>query len=101
MSPSEFDEIWYVGSPGGYMYPKGILPKFIVWLLRNGLLNILLFVIFSLHVIIQSIITWAFFNVLRNGFRHFTAHRISFHLVYLIVLFNGVDNYPRLLNFDL
>ena len=56
---------------------------------------------FSLCVIIQSIITWAFFNVLRNGFHHFTAHRICFHLVYLLALFDGVDNYPRLLNFDL
>ena len=101
MTPSELDEIWCVGSPGGHMYPKGILPKLLVWLLRNGLLNILLFVIFSLRVIIQSIITWAFFNVLRNGFHHFTAHRISFHLVYLMALFDGVDNYPRLLNFDL
>ena len=50
--------------------------------------------IVALPMIIQSIITWAFFNLLRN------AHRISFHLVYLMVLFDGVNDYPRLLNFD-
>ena len=61
------------------MYPKGISPKMLVWLLGNGLLNILLFVIFSLPVIIQSIIyiTWAFFNLLRNEFHHFTANYSS------------------------
>ena len=56
MTPSELDEIWCVGSPGGYMYPKGISPKLLVWLPRYGL-NLLLFVIFALPVIIQSIIT--------------------------------------------
>ena len=61
MTTSELDEIWCVGSPGGHMYPKGISPKLLVWLLRNGLLNILLFVIFSLPVTIQSIITWGIF----------------------------------------
>ena len=70
MIPSELDEIWCVDSPGNQMYPKEISSKLLVWILRNGLLNILLFVIFSLRVIIQSIITWAFFNVLRNGFHH-------------------------------
>ena len=83
------------------MYPKEISPKLLVWLPRNGLLNILLFVIFSLLVIIQSIITWAFFNVLKNRFHHFIAHRMSFHLVYLMALFDDVDIYPRLLIFDL
>ena len=68
MTPSELDEIWCVGSPGGHMYAKGFSPKLLIWLPRNGLLNILLFVIFALPVIIQSIITWAFFILLRNGF---------------------------------
>ena len=54
MTPSELDEIWCVGSSGGHMYPKGISPKLLIWLPRNGLLNILLFVIFALHVIIQA-----------------------------------------------
>ena len=36
MTPSELDEIWCVGSLGGYMYPKAILPKLLVWLLRIG-----------------------------------------------------------------
>ena len=101
MTPSELDEIWCVGSPGGHMYPKGISPKLLIWLPRNGLLNILLFVIFALLVIIQSIITWAFFILLKNGFHHFKAQRISFHLVYLMASFDDVDNYPRLLIFDL
>ena len=62
MTPSELDEIWCVGSPGDHMYPKGISTELLVWLPRNGQLNILLFVIFSLPVTIQSIITWAFFE---------------------------------------
>ena len=53
--PPELDEIWCVGSPGGHMYPGGISPKLLAWLPRNGLLNILLLVIF-LPVTIQSII---------------------------------------------
>ena len=60
MIPSELDEIWCVGSPGGHMYPKGIFPKLFIWLPRNGLLNILLFLIFAIPMTIQSIITWAF-----------------------------------------
>ena len=101
MTPSELDEIWCVGSPGGHMYPKGISPQLLIWLPRNGLLNILLFVIFALPVIIQIIITWAFCILLKNGFHHFKAQRISFHLVYLMASFDDVDNYPRLLIFDL
>ena len=101
MTPSELDEIWCVGSPDGHMYPKGISPKLLIWLPRNGLLNNLLFVIFVLPVIIQSIITWAFFVLLKNGFHHFKAQRIRFHLVYLMASFDDVDNYPRLLIFDL
>ena len=58
--PSELNEIWYVGSPGGHVCPNGMLPLLIVWLPRNGLLNILHFVIFAVPVTIQSIITWAF-----------------------------------------
>ena len=92
MTPSELDEIWCVG---------GISPKLLKWLPRNGLLNILLFVIFAVPVIIQSIITWAFFILLKNRFHHFKAQRISFHLVYLMALFDDVDNYPCLQNFDL
>ena len=83
------------------MYPKGNLPKLLIWLPRIGLLNILLFLVFTLHVIIQCIITWAFFIVLKNGFHHFKAQRISFHLVYLMASFDDVDNHPRLLIFDL
>ena len=37
MTPSELDEIWCVGSPGGHMYPKGISPQLLIWLPRNGL----------------------------------------------------------------
>ena len=101
MTPSELDENWCVGSPSGHTYPKGISPKLLIWLPRNGLLKILLFVVFALHVIIQCIITWAFFIVLKNRFHHFKAQRISFHLVYLIASFDDVDNYPSLLIFDL
>ena len=101
MTPSELDEIWCVGNPGGHMYPKGISPKLLIWLPRNGLLNILLFVIFALPMIIQSIITWAFFILLKNRFHHFKAQRISFHLVYLMASFDDADNYPHLLIFDL
>ena len=52
ITPLELDKIWCVGSPAGHMYPKGISPKLLIWLPRNGLLNILLFLVFSLHVII-------------------------------------------------
>ena len=83
------------------MYFKGISPKLLVWLPRNGLLNISLFVIFAIPMIIQSIITWAFFIVFKNKFHHFKAQRINFHLVYLMASFDDVDNYPRLLIFDL
>ena len=79
------------------MYPKGISPKLLVWLPRNGIL----FVIFAVPVIIQYTITWAFFIVLKNGFHHFKAQRISLHLVYLMASFDYVNNYPRLLIFDL
>ena len=101
MTPSELDEIWCVGSPGGHMYPKGISPKLLIWLPINGLLKFLLFVVVTLHVFIQCIITWAFFIVLKNRFGHLKAQRISFHLVYLMASFDDVDNYPRLLIFDL
>ena len=63
MTPSELDEIWCVGSPGGHMYPKGISPKLLMWLPRNGLLKILLFFVFALHAIIQCIITWGHFSL--------------------------------------
>ena len=84
MTSSELDEIWYVGSPGGHVCPNRFSPPLLVWLSRKGLLNILHFVIFVVPVTIQSIITWAFFIVLKNGFHHFKAQRISFHLLYLI-----------------
>ena len=57
MTPSELNEILYVGSLGGHMYPKGILLKLLVWLPRNALLNILLFCYLSVPITIQSIIT--------------------------------------------
>ena len=101
MTPSELDENWCVGSPGGHMYPKGISMKLLIWLPRNGLLKILLFVVFALHVIIQRIITREFFIVLKTRFHHLKAQRINFHLVYLIASFDDVDNYPHLLIFDL
>ena len=82
MTPSELDEIWCVGSPGGHMCPKGISPPLLVWFPRNESLNILLFCYFSVPVTIQSIITWAIFIVLKNKLHHFEAQRISFHLVY-------------------
>ena len=81
MTPSELDEIWYVSSPDGHMCPKGISLQLLVWLLRNGLFNILLYVIFSLPFTIQGIITWTFFIILKNGLHHFKAQRISFHLI--------------------
>ena len=83
------------------MYPKGISPKLLIWLPRNGLLNILLFVIFALPVIIQSIIILAFFFFSKNRFHHIKAQRISFHLVHLMTSFDDIDNYPCLLIFDL
>ncbi len=43
MTPSELDEIWCMGSPGGHMCLKGISPSLLVWLPRNGPINILLF----------------------------------------------------------
>ena len=63
------------------MYPKP--PPLVVWLPRNALLNILLFVVFAVPVTIQSIITWAFYIVSKNGLHHFKAKRISIHLVYI------------------
>ena len=83
------------------MYRKGFSPNLLIWLPRNGLLNTLLFLAFALHVIIQCIITWAFFIVLKIRFHYFKAQRISFHLVYIMASFDDVDNYPRLLIFDL
>ena len=84
MTPSELDEIWCVGSPGGHMCPKVISPHCLYGFPKNGLLNILLFVILAIPVTIQSVITWAFFIVLKNELHHFKAQRISFHLVYLM-----------------
>ena len=81
MTPSELNEIWCVGSSSGLMYPKGISPELIVWLPRNALLNIFFFCSFAMHIFIQTIITWTFFIVLKNGLHHFKADRISFHLV--------------------
>ena len=101
MTPSELDEIWCASSPGSHMYPKGISPKLLIWLPRNGLLNILLFVVFTPDMIIQHIITWEFFIILKIPFHHFKAQRISFHLVYLMASFDDVDNNLRLLIFDL
>ena len=80
MTPSEADEIWYVGSPGGHI-SQWNFTSLIVWLPIYDLLNILHFVIFAVPVSIQSIITWAFF---KKRFHHFKAQRISFHLVYLM-----------------
>ena len=58
MTPSELNEIWSVGSSSGLMYPKGISPKFLVWLPRNALLNIFSFCSFAMHIFIQNIITY-------------------------------------------
>ena len=65
------------------MYSKGISPPLLVWLPRNALLNILLFVVFAVPVTIQSIITWTFYIVLKNGLHHLNAQKISFHLIYI------------------
>ena len=83
MTPSELDKILCVGGLSVHMYPKGILLKLLMWLPRNALLNILLFCYLSLPIAIQSIITWEFFIILKNGLHHVKAHRISFHLVYI------------------
>ena len=83
MTPSELNEILCVGGLSVHMYPKGILLKLLMWLPRNALLNILLFCYLSLPIAIQSIITWEFFIILKNGLYHVKAHRISFHLVYI------------------
>ena len=40
------------------------------------------------------------FHCFENGFHHFETQRISFHLIYLMALFDAVDNYPPLLIFD-
>ena len=65
------------------MYSKGISPPLLVWLPKNNLLNILLFVILAVPVTIQSIITWTFYIVLKNSLHHLKAQRISFHLIYI------------------
>ena len=83
MTFSELNKIWCVGSLGGHMYSKEISPPLVVWLPRNTLLNILLFVVFAVPVTIQSIITWAFYIVLKNCLHHYKAQRISFHLIYI------------------
>ena len=102
MTPSELDKIWCVGTPDGHMYPKGISPNLLVWLPRNGLLNILLFVIFAVRTCDHSKYhKLGIFHSFENGFHRFKAQRISFHLVYLMASFDDVDNYPRLLIFDL
>ena len=46
MIPSELEEIWCVSSPGGHMCPTGISPPLLVWLLRNGSFNVVLFCYF-------------------------------------------------------
>ena len=84
MTPSEFDEIRCVGSPGGHMCPKRISRPLLVWLPQNGLIKYSIFCYFAAPVTIQSIITWAIFIILKNQLHHFEAERISFHLVYLM-----------------
>ena len=83
MTLSELNEIWCVGSSSGLMHPKGISPKLLAWLLRNAQLNIFLFCFFAMHIFIQSIITWTFSIVLKNGLHYFKAERITFHLLYI------------------
>ena len=73
----------YVGSPSGLMYPKEISSKLLVWLPINSLLNIFHFCSLAMHIYIQSIITLTYFIVLKYGLHHFKAERISFHLVYI------------------
>ena len=48
MTPSELDEIWCVGSPGGHMYPKGISPKIAAMASQKWTIKYLLFVIFAI-----------------------------------------------------
>ena len=84
MTPSELNKIWCVGSSSSLMYPKRVSLNLLVWLPSNTLLNIFLFCSFAMHIFIQSIITWTFFVVLKNGLHHFKAKRISFHLKNLV-----------------
>ena len=65
------------------MCSKGFSSPFLLWLPRNGFLKILCFVIFAVPLTIQSIITWSFFIVLKNGLHHLKAQRTSFYLIYL------------------
>ena len=55
------------------MCPQGFSSPFLLWLPRNGFLKILCFVIFAVPLTIQSIITWSFFIVLKNGLHHLKA----------------------------
>ena len=85
MTPSVLAKILCVGNPCGLMCAKGISPALLVWLPRNGSLNILLFTIFAVPITIQNVITWVFFIVFKNELHHFNAQRIGFHLAYLTV----------------
>ena len=83
-TPSELAEILCVGSPGGHMWPKVISLSLLVWLLRIGLLNTLLF---AVPVTIHSIILWALLSVLKNELHHCEAqlkNKLSFGI------FNGL-----------
>ena len=83
------------------MYPKGILPKLLIWFPRNGLLNIFPFCHFCSTRDHLKHHNFGVFHFLKNRFHHFKAQRISFHLVYLMTSFDDTDNYPCLLIFDL
>ena len=74
------------------MCPKGILPSLLVYLPRNGLLNILSFCYFCCTCDHSKHHNLDIFIVSKNGLHHFKAQRISFHLVYLAAKFEDVDS---------
>ena len=67
MTPSELDEICCMGSPGGHVSQKNFT-QIACMASQKWAIKYLLFVIFSVPVTSQSIIIWAFFNVLKTDF---------------------------------
>ena len=82
MIPSELDEIWCMGNPGGHdvSHCKGLSPSLLVCLLRNDSLKTLLFCCTCDHSKCHNL---GIFIFLKNELHHFKAQRISFHLIFL------------------
>ena len=80
MTLSELGEIWCVGTQVVICIPKEFHP-IACMASQKWAFKYFAFCHFSLRVIIQSIITWAFFNVLRNGFvtdvMYYTYHMLA------------------------